>query len=141
MLVVAMKPPLFPVSRLPTPSIVMLLEFGRCPLAVKPLASSGGPLIRLPPLPGWGTTPGTRVTKPKRERPLLAMFSMVLFSSAYERSPLAACSSLTRPVTLTCSATTPTSSVRTPAKNLSLAFTTTFVRSSVLKPSRLTRSE
>ena len=117
----------------------MLLEFGRCPLTVKPLASRAGRSSGRPVL-DRGTTPGTRVAKPKRARPLLAMFSMVSLSSVYERSPLAACSSLTRPVTLTCSVTTPTSSVRTPVENLSLAFTTTFVRSSVLKPSMLTRS-
>ncbi len=88
----------------------------------------------------WGTTPGTRVAKPNMARPLLAMSLMASPSSVYERSPLCACSSLTRPVTLTSSATTPTSSVRIPAENLSFAFTTTFVRSSVLNPSRLTRS-
>jgi hypothetical protein len=35
MLVVAMLPPLSPVSMFETPSIVMLLEFGRWPLTVK----------------------------------------------------------------------------------------------------------
>jgi hypothetical protein len=43
-------------------------------------------------------------------------------------------------VTLTSSVRAPISSVRIPAKNLSFAFTTTFVCSRVLKPSRLTRS-
>jgi hypothetical protein len=90
--------------------------------------------------PGRGATPGTSVANPTGERPLFAMFSMVSPSRVKARSPLAACSSLTRPVTLTSSATTPTSSVRAPVENLSLAFTTTVVRSSVLKPSRLTRS-
>ena len=37
MLVVAMLPPLSPVSMLATPSIVMLFEFGRWPLTVNPL--------------------------------------------------------------------------------------------------------
>jgi hypothetical protein len=137
MLVVAMGPPL---SRLVTPSIVMLLEFGLCPFTVKPDSDSGGPLIRVPPLLAWGTTPGTRVAKPNKARPLLAMFVMASFSSVYARSPLLACSSLTRPVTVTCSVTEPTSSVRIPIETLSFAFTITFVRSSVLKPSMLARS-
>ncbi len=107
---------------------------------MNPLAASGGPLARAPPLLAWGTTPGTRVVKPKRERPLLAMSLMASASSVYERSPLCAWTSLTRPVTLTSSVTTPTSSVSTPAENRSLALTTTFVRSSVRNLSMLTRS-
>jgi hypothetical protein len=62
------------------------------------------------------------------------MFFNASLSSVNERSPLADCSSVTRPVTLTCSVIAPTSRVSAPVASLSLAFTTRFVRSSVLKP-------
>ena len=41
MFVLAMLPPLFPVSMLATPSIVTLLEFCRCPFTVNPSAAVG----------------------------------------------------------------------------------------------------
>ena len=47
MLVVAMLPPLLPVSMLATPSIVTLLELGRWPFTVKPSAGRR----RVPPMP------------------------------------------------------------------------------------------
>jgi hypothetical protein len=91
-------------------------------------------------LPGIGTTPGTSVANPNMARPLFAMFSIVSLPSANARSPLLACSSLTRATTLTLSLISPTSRVTIPAENLSFALTTTLVRSSVLKPGWLTRS-
>ena len=83
MLVVAMLPPLSPVSMLATPSIVMLLEFGRWPLTVKPLTDP----ISLPPV-FCDSAPGTSVAKLKSMRPLLAMFFSASLSSVNERSPL-----------------------------------------------------
>ncbi len=65
---------------------------------------------------------------------------MVWLSSVNERSPLVACSSLTRLLTITLSAIPPTSSVSTPVKNRSFGPTTTFVRSTVLKPCLATLS-
>ena len=110
MLVVAMLPPLSPVSMLATPSMVMLFEFGRCPLTVKPLTEP----ISWPPVP-WGTAPGTSTGEVEELRPLLAMLVSAAFSSANERSPLVVCSSLTRLETVTSSVIAPTSSVRMPA--------------------------
>ena len=136
MLVVAMLPPLSPVSMLATPSIVMLLEFGLCPFTVKALTCP----FSVPAAP-FGMAPGTRFAKLKSWRPLFAMFVSAWLSSVNERSPLVVCSSLTRPETLTSSVSAPTSSVRMPAENLSFALTTTFVRSRVLKPCTLTLSE
>ena len=69
MLVVTMLPPLLPVSMLATPSIVMLLEFGRWPLTVKPFTDP----ISVPPV-SCDSAPGTSVAKLKSMRPLLAMF-------------------------------------------------------------------
>ena len=129
MLVVAMLPPLLPVSMLATPSIVMLLEFGRWPFTVKPSTAP----TRRPPR-RCRSAPGTSVAKLKSIRPLLAMFLRASLSSVNERSPLVVCSSLTRLETLTSSVIWPTCSARTPVENLSFAFTTTLVRSSVLKP-------
>ena len=131
-----MLPPLLPVSMLATPSIVMLFEFGRWPLTVKPLdlarLRAGGCSAR--------ATPGTSSAKLNSVRPLLAMFLSASLSSVNERSPLSVCSSLTRPLTLTLSSMPPTSSVIVPAENLSFALTTTFVRSAVLKPCIVTLS-
>ena len=76
MLVVAMLPPLSPVSMLATPSIVMLLEFGRWPLTVKPLTGPSS----LPPV-FCDSAPGTSVAKLKSMRPLLAMFFSASLSS------------------------------------------------------------
>ena len=129
MLVVAMLPPLLPVSMLATPSIVTLLEFGRWPLTVKPSAAP----ISLPPV-FCDRAPGTNVAKLKSWRPLLAMFFSASLSSVNDRSPLADCSSVTRLVTLTSSVMLPTSRVSIPVASLSLALTTRLVRSSVLKP-------
>jgi hypothetical protein len=139
MFVVAMLPPLLPVSMLVTPSIVMLLEFGRWPFTVKPAASVAEPPWRVPPLSAWGSTPGTRPVKPKSERPSFAMFLIVSLSSAKERSPLVDCSSVTRARTLTSSDISPTCSVIAPALNLSFGATTTLVLSIVLKPVMTTR--
>jgi hypothetical protein len=58
MLVVAMLPPLSPVSMLATPSMVMLFEFGRMPLTVKPLTEP----TSWPEVP-WGNAPGTSLAK------------------------------------------------------------------------------
>ena len=74
-------------------------------------------------------------------RPFAEMFLSDSLSSVKERSPDSACSSLTRPLTLTLSSMPPTSSAITPDENLSFAFTTTFVRSAVLKPCIVTLSE
>jgi hypothetical protein len=134
MLVVAMLPPLSPVSMLATPSIVMLFEFGRWPFTVNPLTCA----ISAPPAL-CDTTPGTSVAKLNIARPLLAMFVSASFSSVNERSPLVVCSSLMRAVTLMLSCSEPTSSMSVPADNRSFAFTTRFVCSSVLNPSRVAR--
>ena len=112
MLVVAMLPPLSPVSMLATPSIVMLLEFGRAPFTVKPLTDP----ISLPAAP-FGIAPGTSVAKLKSARPLLAMFVRASLSRVNERSPVVDCSSVTRLVTLTSSVIWPTSSVSVPVAN------------------------
>jgi len=124
-----MLPPLSPVSMFATPSIVMLFEFGRWPLTVNELTASFAT-----PLVFWDSTPGTSVAKLNIERPLAAMFLIASLSRVYERSPLVACSSLTRLLTLTSSDIWPTASVRMPVENLSFALTTTLVRSRVLKP-------
>jgi len=136
MFVVAMLPPLLPVSMLATPSIVTLLELGRWPFTVNPSAAPISP----PPVL-CDNAPGTSVAKLKSARPLLAMFFSASASSANDRSPLVDCSSVTRPVTLTSSLMAPTSRVSAPVVSLSFAFTTTFVRSSRLKPWRLTWRE
>ena len=120
---------------LATPSIVMLLEFGRCPFTVKPLTAVGA----CPPTPCC-TMPGTSVVKVMNERSPLAMFFNASLSSVNERSPLVDCSSVTRLVTVTSSVIWPTSIVRIPADSLSFAPTTRLVRSCVLKPCRLTDS-
>ena len=86
------------------------------------------------------TAPGTRFAKLNSMRPLFAMFLRVSLSSVNERSPLVDCSSLTRAETLISSVISPTCSVRTPVESLSFALTTTFVRSRVLKPCRVTLS-
>jgi hypothetical protein len=124
------------VSILATPSIVMLLEFGRWPFTVKPLTE---PSSVLPVF--CDSAPGTSVAKLKSCRPLLAMFVSAWLSSVNERSPLVDCSSVTRLDTVTSSVTWPTSIVKEPADSLSFALTTTFVRSSVLKPCRVACSE
>ena len=134
MLSSAMLPPLSPVSMLATPSIVMLLEFGRCPFAVNPLTWAGGPLERVPSLSAWGRTPGTSVVKPNSERPLFAMLVRAWVSSANDRSPLWVCSSLTRDETMTDSLIEPTSSTIVPADILSFGLTTSLACSSALKP-------
>ena len=136
MLVVTMLPPLLPVSMLATPSIVMLLDSGRWPFTVKPSTDP----ISLPAAPP-DSTPGTRVAKLNSMRPLLAMFSSAWLSSVNDRSPLFDCTSVTRLDTLTSSVMLPTSSVSMPTASLSFAFTTTFVRSSVLKPCSVAWSE
>ena len=130
-----MLPPLSPVSMLATPSMVMLFEFGRWPLTVNELtcAFSTPAMLLL-------STPGTRLAKLNRARPLLAMFFRASFSSVNERSPLSTCSSLTRAETLTFSSMPPTSREMTPAESRSFAFTTRLVRSTVLKPCILTWS-
>ena len=69
-----MLAPLSPVSMLATPSMVMLLEFGRCPFAENWLALVGGPAATPPPAIAPGTTPGTMPISPKKLRPLTAMF-------------------------------------------------------------------
>ena len=88
-----------------------------------------------------GSEPGTSVAKLNSMRPLLAMFFSASLSSVNDRSPLVACTSVTRLETLTDSVSWPTSSTSAPAKNLSLALTTTLVRSRVLKPSSVICSE
>ena len=90
MFVVAMLPPLSPVSMLATPSIVMLFEFGRWPFTVKPLTE---PSSVLPVF--CDSAPGTSVAKLKSARPLFAMFFNVSLWSVNERSPLADCSGVT----------------------------------------------
>ena len=89
----------------------------------------------MPPVPFW-TAPGTSDIKLKSCRDEAAMFVRASLSSANERSPLVDWTSVTRLVTLTSSVIWPTSSVSVPVVILSLAFTTTFVRSSVLNPCR-----
>jgi hypothetical protein len=131
MLVVAMLPPLSPVSMLATPSIVMLFAFGRWPLTVNELTC---PISRPAPSPCIAT-PGTRVAKLNSMRPLFAMLVSACVSSANDRSPLVVCSSLTREVTLTLSVRAPTSSTSVPADSLSFALTTRLVCSRVLNPS------
>ncbi len=133
MLVVAMLPPLSPVSMFVMPSIVMLLELGRWPLTVNALTCAFSTPATL-----LVSTPGTRFAKLNRARPLFAMFLSVSFSIVYERSPLSTCSSLTRADTLTLSAMPPTSRAMLPAESRSFAFTTRLVRSMVLKPCILT---
>ena len=64
------------------------------------------------------------------------MFVSASLSSVNERSPLVVCSSLTRLETVTSSVIWPTCIARMPVENLSFAFTTRLVRSSVLKPCR-----
>jgi len=113
----------------------MLFELGRCPLTVK---SPTDPISALPLV--CDSAPGTSVVKLNIARPLFAMFFNVSLSSVNERSPLADCSSTTRPVTLTSSVTPPISIINAPVESLSFAFTTTFVRSDVLKPSSVARS-
>src|SRR5512135_2132844 len=108
--VVAMAAPLSPVSRFVMPSNVTLFAFGRCPFAVSPLAAVAGGLVRNRP-PASGRTPGARTARPKKLRPLTAMFSIAGPSRVYERSPLFACSSVTRAWTVTLSFTLPTSIV------------------------------
>ncbi len=66
MFVCAMLPPLSPVSMLATPSIVMLFEFDRWPFALRLLTCVGVSVFM--------TTPGTRAARPKKLRPLTAMF-------------------------------------------------------------------
>ncbi len=128
-----MLPPLLPVSMLATPSIVMLLEVGRWPFTERSaICAAAVSLFR------FVTTPGTRVAKVKTERPLLAMFLRASLSRVNERSPLVACSSVTRERTLISSDISPTCKARVPAENLSFAFTTTLARSRVLKPCMLT---
>jgi hypothetical protein len=136
MLVVAMLPPLSPVSMLATPSIDIVFEFGRWPLTVKPLTE---PIS--PPAAPFGTAPGTRMAKLNMARPLLAMFCSAEFSSVKERSPLVVCSSLTRVETVTSSVIAPTSRARMPADRRSAALTTRLVRSSFLKPDSSAESE
>ena len=87
------------------------------------------------------TTPGTSSAKLNTWRPLEAMFVIAWLSRANDRSPLCACSSVTRPLTLTSSVIAPTSSAMLPAENLSFALTCTLVRSVVLKPCMLILSE
>jgi hypothetical protein len=123
--------PLLPVSMLVTPSMVTLFWVLRSPLVVNCSALVGFSV------PLLGTTPGTRVTKPKSERPLLAMFLIASASSVNERSPLSACSSLTRATTVMLSVISPTSRARMPVVSRSLAATTRLVRSRVLNPSML----
>src|SRR5262245_47263048 len=65
MFVVAMLPPLSPVSRLATPSIVMLFELGRWPLKVKLLTV---PASDPPIIPPVGSAPGTSDAKLKSAR-------------------------------------------------------------------------
>ena len=121
---------------LETPSIVMLFEFGRWPLTVKPLTEP----ISEPPV-FWESTPGASVARPKSMRPLFPMFLSASLSRVNARSPLADCTSVTRLDTLTSSVKLPTCSVSIPALSLSFAFTTTVVRSSVLKPWSVTFME
>ena len=134
MFVVTMLPPLSPVSMLATPSMVMLFEFGRWPFTVKPLTCE----ISVLPL-FWDRAPGTSVAKLKSNRPLFAMFVNVSFDSVNARSPLTDCSGVGLE-TITCSVSPPISSVNSPVEILSFAFTTMFVRCSVLKPCSETSS-
>ncbi len=136
MLVVAMLPPLSPVSMLATPSIVMLLEFGRWPFTVKPLTEPSSV-----PAPAFcESAPGTSVAKLNIMRPLFAMLVSVEFSIVNERSPLFDCSSMERAETWMLSVRAPTSSISMPADSLSLAFTTRLVCSRVLNPSSVADS-
>ena len=133
-LVVTMLPPLSPVSMLATPSIVTLLEFGRWPFTVKPPAEP----ISVPsavldrarherhqveelPRRGGDVREGLAL---QRERALPAR-RLDLGHAARDAD-------LFRHL--------PTSSVSVPVVILSLALTTTFVRSSVLKPCSATWS-
>ena len=72
-LVVAMLPPLSPVSMLVTPSIVMLFEFGRWPFTVKELTEA----LSLPAFASSESAPGTSSAKLNIMRPLAAMFYAV----------------------------------------------------------------
>ena len=65
-----MLPPLSPVSMLATPSIVMLFEFDRWPFTLKLLTFAGVSAF-------CGRTPGTMTARPKKLRPLTAMFWIV----------------------------------------------------------------
>jgi hypothetical protein len=76
-----MLPPLSPVSMLATPSIVMLLELARWPFALKLLTCDGASV------PVVGTTPGTSPARPKKLRPLTAMFWIAVDSIVNARSP------------------------------------------------------
>ncbi len=137
MFVVAMLPPLSPVSMFATPSIVMLFEFGRWPLTVKLLTCPSSVVAAA----FCDSAPGTSVAKLKSIRPLFAMFFSASFSSVNDRSPLADCTSVTRLDTVTSSVIAPTSSDSVPTDSLSFALTTTLVRSSVLKPWSVAWSE
>ena len=91
---------------------------------------------------GWlfTTTPGARKARPKKSRPLTATFCTTWPSMAYERSALWVWSGVDSAETLTVSVTPPRSSVMIPTDSLSFAWTTTFLRSTVLNPSAFTAS-
>jgi hypothetical protein len=63
-----MGPPLFPVSMSVMPSICTLLLPRRCPLALRVAESPVGVEVVV------ATTPGARKARPKKLRPLTAMF-------------------------------------------------------------------
>ena len=94
-----MLPPLSPVSMLATPSIVMLFEFDRWPFALRLLTCVGASV--------FGTTPGTRPARPKKLRPLTAMFWIAADCSVKARSPLRSWMSVDWPVTVTLSLSWP----------------------------------
>ena len=129
MLVVAMLPPLLPVSMLATPSIVMLLEFGRWPFTVKPLTE---------PISVFAGVLRQRAGHQRREvEEHPPVVGDVLQRLALERERAFAAHRLQLRsrglVTVTSSLSAPTSSVSDPVDSLSFAFTTTFVRSERLE--------
>jgi len=94
--------------------MVTLFEFGRCPVRGEPAGRRRGGLV--PSRPALAGRRGARTARPKKLRPLTAMFSIAGPSSVYERSPLLACNAVTRPRTVTLSLTSPISIVVVPAE-------------------------
>ena len=120
--------PLFPVSIVDTPSIMMLF----CPPP---------PSRKTPPamaVPVWAMAPGTSVANPAKLRLAIGRFSTDSVVTVKARSPLAAWIIGASALTFTVSPSPPTDSVIVCTTTRSPGLTSTPVRRKVLNPSSVT---